>query len=135
MIKKRVSSPNSLQNQLWILFRLVISLSVIACVLALLKIQSQTISPLPAAAAVRSEEEFVGNPKVAFLFLARAGLPLDFIWHAFFQNAEQGGFSIYVHSSPGFVFDESTTRSPFLFGRQIENSIQVIDWVWDLILV
>ena len=28
---------------------------------------------------------FAGPGKVAFLFLARAGLPLDFLWDAFFR--------------------------------------------------
>lgn len=82
----------------------------------------------------RSEEAFEGAPKVAFLFLARANLPLDFIWHAFFQNAEEGNYSIYIHSKPGFVFDETTTRSHHFFGRQIERSVQVFDGMlaWDL---
>lgn len=107
------------------MFQLVVSLSVIACVLALLKIQSQAISPPAPVVVFRSEEAFDGSPKVAFLFLARANLPLDFIWHAFFQNAEEGNFSIYIHSKPGFVFDETTTRSHYFFGRQIERSVQV----------
>ncbi|KAG6754611.1 hypothetical protein POTOM_040403 [Populus tomentosa] len=41
-------------------------------------------------------------------------------------NADTGNFSIYVHSEPGFEFDESTTRSRFFYGRQLKNSIQVI---------
>jgi hypothetical protein len=36
-------------------------------------------------------------------------------------------FSIYVHSAPGFVFDESTTRSLIFRGRELKNSIQVSD--------
>lgn len=122
MTKKRAPFSPSFRTQLWFLFQLAVSLSVIACVLALLKIQSQ---PVPPVAVHFEEVEFLGTPKVAFLFLARADLPLDFIWHGFFQNAEEGNFSIYVHSRPGFVFDESTTRSHFFFGRQLENSIQV----------
>uniref|UniRef100_A0A3Q7F598 Core-2/I-branching beta-1,6-N-acetylglucosaminyltransferase family protein n=1 Tax=Solanum lycopersicum TaxID=4081 RepID=A0A3Q7F598_SOLLC len=67
---------------------------------------------------------YTGNPKVAFLFLVRRNLPLDFLWGNFFENADPGNFSIYVHSEPGFVFDESTTRSTFFYNRQLTNSIK-----------
>ncbi|XP_055803443.1 glycosyltransferase BC10-like [Solanum dulcamara] len=65
------------------------------------------------------------NPKVAFLFLARRHLPLDFVWKCFFQNADTANYSIYIHSEPGFVFNESTTRSHFFHDRQLKNSIKV----------
>ncbi|XP_049382756.1 glycosyltransferase BC10-like [Solanum stenotomum] len=65
------------------------------------------------------------NPKVAFLFLARRHLPLDFVWKCFFQNADTANYSIYIHSEPGFVFNESTTRSRFFHDRQLKNSIKV----------
>ncbi|KAK7303339.1 hypothetical protein RJT34_14242 [Clitoria ternatea] len=68
---------------------------------------------------------FHGPPKIAFLFLVRLNLPLDFLWDAFFQNGDVSRFSIYVHSAPGFVLDESTTRSRFFYARQLTNSIQV----------
>ncbi|TQD74800.1 hypothetical protein C1H46_039690 [Malus baccata] len=45
--------------------------------------------------------------------------------HSEDRNAEAPNFSIYIHSAPGFVFDESTTRSHFFYGRQLTNSIQV----------
>lgn len=41
------------------------------------------------------------------------------------QGADASSYSIYIHSEPGFVFDESTTRSPIFFGRQLSNSIEV----------
>ena len=41
------------------------------------------------------------------------------------QNADVANFSIYVHSAPGFVFNESTSRSTFFRDRQLKNSIQV----------
>ena len=101
--------------------------------------------------------QFDGVPKIAFLFLARRNLPLDFLWDSFFevfffffffliiilfyecmnfpmlnawlcgnsQNADVANFSIYVHSAPGFVFNESTSRSTFFRDRQLKNSIQV----------
>ncbi|CAL0309098.1 unnamed protein product [Lupinus luteus] len=68
---------------------------------------------------------FNGPPKIAFLFLVRRNIPLDFLWGTFFQNGVVSRFSIYVHSTPGFVLDDSTTRSHFFKARQITNSIQV----------
>ncbi|KAL6840489.1 hypothetical protein ACP4OV_030299 [Aristida adscensionis] len=66
-----------------------------------------------------------GPAKVAFLFLVRAGVPLDFLWDAFFSNAEEGRFSVYVHSAPGFVLDRTTTGSPHFYGRQLAKSVKV----------
>lgn len=69
----------------------------------------------------------VQKPKIAFLFIARNRLPLDMVWDAFFKGDKEGRFSIFVHSRPGFLFNEATTRSAFFYGRQVNNSIQV-DW-------
>ncbi|XP_022986321.1 uncharacterized protein LOC111484100 [Cucurbita maxima] len=69
---------------------------------------------------------FQSPPKIAFLFLTRSNLPLDFIWASFFKNGNQAKFSIYIHSQPGFVYDKSTTKSSFFYGRQLNNSIQVL---------
>lgn len=44
---------------------------------------------------------------------------------AVLQNVGKGNFSIYIHSEPGFVFDDSTTRSSLFFDRQLDNSIKV----------
>ncbi|CAL4947984.1 unnamed protein product [Urochloa decumbens] len=67
-----------------------------------------------------------GPPKVAFLFIARAGVPLDFLWDAFFRNGEEGRFSVYVHSAPGFQLDRTTTGSPYFYGRQLARSVKVV---------
>ncbi|XP_022771754.1 uncharacterized protein LOC111314555 isoform X2 [Durio zibethinus] len=74
---------------------------------------------------VFGDDPFKGTPKIAFLFLARRNLPLDFLWGTFFKNVDAGMFSIYVHSEPGFDFNESNTRSRFFYGRHLNNSIQV----------
>lgn len=66
------------------------------------------------------------KPKVAFLFLARNRLPLDFMWQHFFKEAEETNFSIYIHSRPGFVYNEMTTACTFCYGRQLSDSIQVL---------
>ncbi|KAF8676223.1 hypothetical protein HU200_047094 [Digitaria exilis] len=69
---------------------------------------------------------FAGPAKVAFLFLVRAGVPLDFLWDAFFRNGEEGRFSVYVHSAPGFQLDRTTTGSPYFYGRQLARSVKVV---------
>ncbi|KAL0012290.1 hypothetical protein SO802_007398 [Lithocarpus litseifolius] len=82
-------------------------------------------SSSPSRHRLRLRPQFHGVPKIAFLFLARRNLPLDFLWDSFFENADVANFSIYVHSAPGFVFNESTSRSSFFRDRQLKNSIQV----------
>nr|XP_043625915.1 glycosyltransferase BC10-like [Erigeron canadensis] len=42
--------------------------------------------------------------KVAFMFLARGHLPLGLFWEKFFKGNE-GLFSIYLHTSPDFVYE------------------------------
>ncbi|KAH0907358.1 hypothetical protein HID58_039185 [Brassica napus] len=59
------------------------------------------------------------KPQIAFLFIARNRLPLEF--------GEDGKFSIYVHSRPGFVLSEATTQSKYFLNRQVNDSIQV-EW-------
>ncbi|XP_043688816.1 glycosyltransferase BC10-like isoform X2 [Telopea speciosissima] len=127
MTKKR--PPFSVRYVFWFLLKLMISLSLVLCFFALLKLNSQSRQQfaIPHARRYRSlDEHFVGTPKIAFLFLARKDLPLDFLWWGFFENADAANFSIYVHSEPGFVFDESTTRSPFFYGRQLSKSVKVM---------
>ncbi|GAB4846721.1 Glycosyltransferase bc10 [Ancistrocladus abbreviatus] len=69
----------------------------------------------------------VQQPKIAFLFIARNRLPLDFVWDAFFRADNENKFSIFVHSRPGFLFNKATTKSSYFIDRQVNNSIQV-DW-------
>ncbi|KAM5588772.1 glycosyltransferase BC10 [Rosa sericea] len=131
---KKTSPPITARHAIRSSWKLLIVFSVSLCVLALYKFQSQQpdlYSPSSSLSRARSRisrhsVSFAGPAKIAFLFLARRDLPLDFLWASFFENA--GGalnFSIYIHSAPGFVFDESTTRSRFFHGRQLPNSIQV----------
>ncbi|CAA7408377.1 unnamed protein product [Spirodela intermedia] len=42
------------------------------------------------------------------------------------KNGDAEKFSIYVHSKPGFIFDASTTRSSYFYGRQLRESVRVI---------
>ncbi|XP_019174142.1 PREDICTED: uncharacterized protein LOC109169706 isoform X2 [Ipomoea nil] len=114
---------------LWVWWKLVITLSLALCVLAFLRLQRYSPSDSELAfASGRSrtpDGDLRGNPKIAFLFLAKTNLPLDFLWGSFFENADIANFSIYIHTEPGFVFDKSTTRSAFFYNRQLKNSIKV----------
>ncbi|KAI5673004.1 hypothetical protein M9H77_13368 [Catharanthus roseus] len=124
----------STRNALWLGWKLLILLSIALCVLAFLRLQTfsrqfQYSSSSSPSTLIRSRFvdsfDFQGNAKVAFLFLARKDLPLDFLWGSFFENADVANFSIYIHSEPGFVFHESTTKSAFFYNRQLKNSIKV----------
>ncbi|KAH9606616.1 hypothetical protein KSS87_011190 [Heliosperma pusillum] len=70
---------------------------------------------------------FASNPQIAFLFIARNRLPLDFYWDAFFRADKDRKFTIYVHSRPGFLLNKATTKSLYFLDRQVNDSIQV-DW-------
>ncbi|KAK1379165.1 Core-2/I-branching beta-1,6-N-acetylglucosaminyltransferase family protein [Heracleum sosnowskyi] len=118
MTKKQLSS-RSTRKSLW---KLLIILTLGACILGLFRISNSTS---PRISPRISSQFYSGNPKIAFLFLARRHLPLDFLWQTFFENAVFANFSIYIHSEPGFVFDESSTRSSFFYNRQLSNSIKV----------
>ncbi|XP_030552983.1 glycosyltransferase BC10-like [Rhodamnia argentea] len=133
-MKKSTQAPTL--HVLWSGWKLVILLSISLCLFALLRLHYQPMFPSSSSSSPYLEiyrarsrylrhAGFVGNPKLAFLYLARRNLPLDFLWGSFFENADVANFSIYIHSEPGFVFDESTTRSHFFYGRQLGDSIQV----------
>ncbi|KAF7150136.1 hypothetical protein RHSIM_Rhsim02G0105700 [Rhododendron simsii] len=147
-MKKKTSSSSSLlpplsaRHVFWFGWKLVIALSISLCLVALLRLQyssqesddddlSRSSSSFSSSSRFTprrsriSNVPFQGPPKVAFLFLARRNLPLDFLWGTFFENADVANFSIHVHSEPGFVFDESTTRSAFFYNRQLTDSIKV----------
>ncbi|XP_023742848.1 glycosyltransferase BC10 [Lactuca sativa] len=130
------SSLFSKSQNLWLIWKLLILLSIIFLVMTLARIQFYyDTSPQSSSGRVyrRSQlpmiddEGFEGNPRIAYLFLVRRDLPLDFLWQSFFENADAANYSIYVHSEPGFIFDETTTRSSFFYNRQLSNSIKV-DW-------
>ncbi|KAJ8761237.1 hypothetical protein K2173_001293 [Erythroxylum novogranatense] len=127
MTKKAPALP--IRHLFWFGWKLLVILCVTLCLIALLRLHSQSNLSSPdsfsPARSRLSRVAFEGLPKIAFLFLVRGNLPLDFLWGSFFENADVSKFSIYIHSTPGFEFDESTTRSHFFYGRQLKNSIQV----------
>lgn len=71
----------------------------------------------PASSRYALHLNVVSFHKISYIFV------LDW-WNP--QNGDQAKFSIYIHSQPGFVYDKSTTKSPFFYGRQLNNSIQVL---------
>ncbi|XP_050245965.1 glycosyltransferase BC10-like [Quercus robur] len=127
MSRKRASPPI---RHLWrFLSNLIIFLCVFLCLFAFVRLHFQSsISTSPSYSALHYHDDhhFEGPPKIAFLFLVRKDLPLDFLWGAFFKNGDAANLSIYIHSEPRFVFDETTTSSAFFYGRQLTNSIQVV---------
>ncbi|CAB4306122.1 unnamed protein product [Prunus armeniaca] len=132
MMMTKKSPPIPARHVLRFSWKLVVILSITLCVLAFFKLHSQPdLYSSPSSLSIarsrlsRHGNNFSGPPKIAFLFLARRSLPLDFLWGSFFEKADMPNFSIYIHSAPGFSFDESTTRSHFFYGRQLTNSIQV----------
>ncbi|CAH2048002.1 unnamed protein product [Thlaspi arvense] len=130
--KAQLQLPASRRGGVWFRWKLITALSAALCIIALFSIhrQSRSSATLPSLSVARSRiplRKYSGDrPKVAFLFLARRDLPLDFLWDRFFKGADQRNFSVYVHSVPGFVFDEGTTRSQFFHNRQLKNSIEAI---------
>lgn len=75
----------------WFRWKLIVTLSAALCILALLSIhlQSRPSETLPSLSVARSRiplRKYSGDrPKIAFLFLARRDLPLDFLWDRFFK--------------------------------------------------
>jgi hypothetical protein len=85
MTKKKASS--SPIRHVWRLCsKLTIFLCVLLCLLAFLMLQLSQYSKLqtPSTRTLR-DDHFEGPPKIAFLFLVRRHLPLDFLWAAFFK--------------------------------------------------
>ncbi|KAG2300965.1 hypothetical protein Bca52824_037437 [Brassica carinata] len=134
MTRKSQLHPVSRHGVVWLQWKLVIFLYVALSLLSLLCIHLQYYSvtmlePLSVAGShihIRPRQYSGDRPKVAFLFLARRDLPLDFVWDRFFKGADQANFSVYIHSRPGFVFNEETTRSQYFYNRQLNHSIKVI---------
>ncbi|KAL4555522.1 hypothetical protein LXL04_038144 [Taraxacum kok-saghyz] len=126
--KKRVSVVASRRHILPLVSKFVITLLVLCCFVVFFglfsqfRLQSSSVSTEFGFDEFRLEDY---RMKIAFLFLVRDNLPLDFLWHNFFKNADPENFTIYIHSKPGFVFDKSATRSAFFYNRQLKNSVEV----------
>ncbi|WCJ20215.1 Core-2/I-branching beta-1 6-N-acetylglucosaminyltransferase family protein [Euphorbia peplus] len=130
--KTSSSSSSSSRHVIRFTWKLLVIISIFLCCFAFYRLHYQRDYSnfsyyRPRSLVSRHSFDFSGPPRVSFLFLVRKDLPLDFIWSSFFENAEADHFSIFIHSQPGFEFDEGTTRSRFFYGRQLENSIQV-EW-------
>ncbi|GAB2240046.1 hypothetical protein Droror1_Dr00020564 [Drosera rotundifolia] len=126
MMTKRQGPVVTARQAVWVGFAVVVVFSVLICVTMMWKLHSES---LRFGVGVRRKrgggEEWVGFGKIAFLFLVRRDLPLDFLWGSFFEGVDAANYSIYIHSQPGFVFGQSTTKLPVFYGRHLSNSIQV----------
>ncbi|CAL1393704.1 unnamed protein product [Linum trigynum] len=125
--KKLLSSPPKLNHLSWFFCKMFTNFLLLLCLLVYLQFNPQHHNRFPHDPSFSSSyENFQGTPKIAFLFLARHRLPLDFLWDNFFRNADADKFSVHVHSEPGFVLNETTTDSEFFHGRQLNKSVQVV---------
>lgn len=101
---KRRHVSTKLSGKLLILFSVSIFCVVVLVTLALFTLNSNSTSTIRISNVV-----FDGPPKIAFLFLVRQNIPLDFLWGAFFQ--------VPSISSASFVifFDDFNFESFFFF--------------------
>lgn len=73
------------------------------------------------ALAVDQKAEKGPVSKIAFLFLTRGALFHERLWQRFFEGNENR-YSIYVHASKeGFMYNETTSRAPVFYDRQIKS--------------
>jgi hypothetical protein len=84
---KKAAQPVAVRHVIWLSWKLVVLLSVALCALALLRLHSHSdlTSPYSRPRPRIYRHKFEGTPKIAFLFLARRNLPLDFLWDSFFE--------------------------------------------------
>lgn len=88
MKKKALLTPP--RRLFWFSWKLLVAFSLALCILALISLHSSPSTTDLAAASLsrRSRppsDSFLGRPKIAFLFLTRRNLPLDFLWGSFFE--------------------------------------------------
>uniref|UniRef100_A0A7N0UKU6 Core-2/I-branching beta-1,6-N-acetylglucosaminyltransferase family protein n=1 Tax=Kalanchoe fedtschenkoi TaxID=63787 RepID=A0A7N0UKU6_KALFE len=77
-----------------------------------------------ASSASRIQDyRFAPTPKIAFMFLTKGPLPLAQLWERFFAG-HPGLYSIYVHATPGYIGDYSS--SSVFYHRQIPS--EVVRW-------
>ncbi|KAG0583955.1 hypothetical protein M758_3G173500 [Ceratodon purpureus] len=65
--------------------------------------------------------------KIAFLFLVRHQMPLDFVWEHFFQGAGEDEYTVYIHARPKFLYTENTTKCSAFIDRQLKEPV-LVEW-------
>lgn len=79
------------RHVIWLSWKLVVSLSIALCLFAFFRLHSPDADAAPSLSRrsmSRAKSRDIlpfGPPKIAFLFLARRNLPLDFLWENFFE--------------------------------------------------
>lgn len=99
---KKPPPPIPTRHVLWLGWKIVFLLSVSLCAFGFFRLHHQPRpSPLavPRHRSLSFSRSFTGAPKLAFLFLARRNLPLDFLWSSFFEVR-----SIFSTSSKIVIF-------------------------------
>lgn len=118
MTKK--APPLAVRHVIWLCWKLVVLLSVALCALALLRLHSEpdlsssSTSSYSRVRAPVSGGSFEGRPKIAFLFLARRNLPLDFLWDTFFE-VFLPFFFIFIHIDVFYLFQRSRILFEFSY--------------------
>lgn len=90
---KRRHVSTKLSGKLLILFSVSIFCVVVLVTLALFTLNSNSSSTIRRISNV----VFDGPPKIAFLFLVRQNIPLDFLWGAFFQVPSISSASFFYY--------------------------------------
>ncbi|KAG0555183.1 hypothetical protein KC19_12G150600 [Ceratodon purpureus] len=65
--------------------------------------------------------------KIAFLFLVRHQMPLDFLWEHFFQGAGEDEYTVYIHARPGYVYTKNNTKCSAFIDRQLKKPV-LVEW-------
>lgn len=114
-----------ISKKMLILFSASLSCVVLLVIFSLFRFHS----PKPPISISISRVVFDGPPKIAFLFLVRRNLPLDFLWDAFFQVSHPPSFLFffwgncyeYLSSKLSSIFRRTSTfrDSRYTFIRRL----------------
>lgn len=96
----------------WMLTPVVVTLLVLAVLYKLHSLVSELEPPtsIPLLTPTTSKQPKEPPSKIAFLFLVRHQLPLDFVWEHFFQGAGKDKYTVYIHARPGFMYTKNNTK-------------------------
>nr|AAL38356.1 unknown protein [Arabidopsis thaliana]AAO29975.1 unknown protein [Arabidopsis thaliana] len=83
-------------------------------------VHNMTEEELLLRASKIQEKTLKMTKKAAFMFLTRGKLPLAKLWERFFKGHE-GLFSIYIHTSDPFYFDDHTPETSPFYRRRIPS--------------
>ncbi|KMZ69679.1 hypothetical protein ZOSMA_209G00120 [Zostera marina] len=130
MTTKRKPPIVTVASHFWIAVKAVVFVSFFICFIAsflYLSTMSVVVDDSPSSYLSSSYDYSLDFPgRIAFMFLVRSNVPLDFLWHTFFKNGDVEKFSIYIHSAQRLSFNQSTTRSHYFYNRQLKRTVDVV---------